>query len=101
MPAQKTITCGDLTLADAGRTVTLMGWLHRHRDHSRVIFIDLRDRWGITQLVVDPEAAPGAHAVAETVRNEYVLAATGVVRPRPEGTSNAKLSTGEIEVHIT
>lgn len=101
MPAQKTITCGDLTLADAGRTVTLMGWLHRYRDHSRVIFIDLRDRWGITQLVVDPGAAPEAHAIADTARNEYVLAATGVVRPRPEGTANAKLATGEVEVHIT
>jgi aspartyl-tRNA synthetase len=97
---RKTLTCGDLTLADAGRTVTLFGWLHRRRDHSRVIFIDLRDRWGITQLVIDPDRAPQAHALAEEVRTEYVLAATGVVTPRPEGTANRKLATGEVEVQV-
>jgi aspartyl-tRNA synthetase len=65
-----------------------------------LIFIDLRDRWGLTQVVVDPERAPAAYALAEQVRNEYVLAVTGVVTARPEGTINRKLSTGEIEVHV-
>ncbi len=100
MPARKTITCGELTLAHAGQTVTLMGWLNRRRDHGRLIFLDLRDRWGVTQVVVDPERAPAAHAVAGDVRNEYVLAVTGVVAARPEGTVNTKLSTGQIEVHV-
>jgi len=100
VPARKTITCGELTLAQAGQTVTLMGWLHRRRDHGKLIFLDLRDRWGITQVVVDPERAPAAHATAEDVRNEYVLSLTGVVAPRPEGTVNSKLATGTIEVHV-
>ena len=100
MPTRKTITCGELTLAQAGHTVTLMGWLHRRRDHGKLIFLDLRDRWGITQVVIDPERAPAAHAIAEDVRNEYVLSLTGVVAPRPEGTVNSKLATGTIELHV-
>ncbi|MDB5077007.1 MAG: aspartyl-tRNA synthetase [Chloroflexi bacterium] len=100
MPVHKTITCGELTRANAGQTVTLMGWLHRRRDHGHLIFLDLRDRWGITQVVIDPERSPEAHRVAEGVRNEFVLAVTGAVAPRPEGTVNAKLPTGEIEVHV-
>jgi aspartyl-tRNA synthetase len=99
--ARKTITCGELGLANAGQSVTLMGWLHRRRDHGRLIFLDLRDRWGITQLVIDPETAPEAHRVAEGVRNEFVLAAAGTVAPRPEGTVNPKLATGAIELHVT
>jgi aspartyl-tRNA synthetase len=89
-----------LTLAQVGQTVTLMGWLNRRRDHGQLIFLDLRDRWGITQVVVDPERAPAAHAAAGDVRNEYVLAITGVVAARPEGTVNTKLVTGQIEVHV-
>ncbi|MDB5057659.1 MAG: aspartyl-tRNA synthetase, partial [Chloroflexi bacterium] len=100
MPVHKTITCGELTRANVGQTVTLMGWLHRRRDHGHLIFLDLRDRWGITQVVIDPERSPEAHRVAEGVRNEFVLAVTGAVAPRPEGTVNAKLPTGEIEVHV-
>jgi aspartyl-tRNA synthetase len=100
VPARKTITCGELTLAQVGQTVTLMGWLNRRRDHGQLIFLDLRDRWGITQVVVDPERAPAAHAAAGDVRNEYVLAVTGVVAARPEGTVNTKLVTGQIEVHV-
>jgi aspartyl-tRNA synthetase len=94
----KTNTCGDLTAADIGRDVTLMGWLHRRRDHGHLIFIDLRDRFGITQVVVDPSDAPEAHALAQEVRAEYVLSVTGTVRRRPAGTENPALSTGEIEV---
>ncbi|MGH2344183.1 MAG: aspartate--tRNA ligase, partial [Chloroflexota bacterium] len=100
MPARKTITCGELTIAQVGQTITLMGWLNRRRDHGRLIFLDLRDRWGITQVVVDPERAPVAHASAGDVRSEYVLAVTGVVAARPAGTVNTKLSTGRIEVHV-
>ncbi len=96
----KTITCGELTAADVGREVTLMGWLHRRRDHGHLIFIDLRDRFGLTQVVVDPTAAPQAHAAAQDARAEYVLAVTGQVRLRPSGTENAALPTGQIEVVV-
>lgn len=99
--AHKTITCGELTQAHAGQTVTLLGWLNRRRDQGQLVFLDLRDRWGITQVVVDRQSAPDAHSVAEDVRVEYVLAATGVVTLRPEGTHNPKLATGEIEVRVT
>jgi aspartyl-tRNA synthetase len=97
----KTTTCGELTLANSGQTVTLMGWLNRRRDQGHLIFLDLRDRWGITQVVIDRENAPEAHQTGEDVRNEYVLSVTGVVAPRPAGTENAKLSTGAIELHVT
>jgi aspartyl-tRNA synthetase len=98
--AHKTTTCGELTLANSGQIVTLMGWLNRRRDQGHLIFLDLRDRWGITQIVIDRESAPEAHLIAESVRNEYVLSVTGVVAPRPAGTENAKLATGEIELHV-
>ncbi|MGI9860154.1 aspartate--tRNA ligase [Moorella naiadis] len=89
--------CGELTAADAGREVTIMGWVHRRRDHGGLIFIDLRDRSGLVQVVCDPEAGP-AFPKAEEARNEYVIAVGGKVRLRPEGTANPKLPTGEIEV---
>ena len=75
--AHKTITCGELGRANIGQTVTLQGWLNRRRDQGHLIFLDIRDRWGITQVVVNQESAPEAHTVAENIRNEYVLAATG------------------------
>ena len=87
------LTCGDLRADDAGRTVTLRGWVNRRRDHGGLIFIDLRDRYGLTQVVFNPESSPAAHAVASEVRGEYVLAVTGTVRPRPEGTANPNLAT--------
>ena len=90
--------CGELAAKDAGREVTLKGWVGRRRDHGGLIFIDLRDRHGLTQVVFNPESSPGAHAVASEVRGEYVLEVTGAVRPRPEGTVNANLATGAIEV---
>ena len=90
--------CGELRAADAGRRVTLKGWVSRRRDHGGLIFIDLRDRYGLTQVVFNPEASAEAHAVASEVRSEYVLEVTGEVRPRPEGTVNPNLETGEIEV---
>ncbi|QGP90760.1 Aspartate--tRNA ligase [Neomoorella glycerini] len=89
--------CGELRAGDTGKEVTLMGWVHRRRDHGGLIFIDLRDRSGLVQVVCDPEAGP-AFKKAEEVRNEYVVAVTGRVRPRPEGTANPKLATGTIEV---
>ncbi|MCW5877068.1 MAG: aspartate--tRNA ligase [Anaerolineales bacterium] len=97
----KTHTCGQLTAADAGQSVTLAGWVHRRRDHGGLTFIDLRDRFGLVQIVSDPEAAPEAHAAFEPVRNEWVLQVSGVVRPRPEGMANPELASGEIEVVVS
>jgi aspartyl-tRNA synthetase len=94
----KTHTCGELRPSNAGETVTLAGWVHRRRDQGGLIFIDLRDRWGITQAVVDADSSPEAHAVASEARSEYVLQIHGKVRIRPEGTANADLETGEIDV---
>lgn len=94
----KTHTCGELREKDAGTPVTLAGWVNRRRDQGGLIFIDLRDRWGVTQVVVDLENAPDAHALANTVRNEYVLKVTGNVRIRPEGTANSDLPTGDIDI---
>jgi len=90
-------SCGALTATDVGATVQLDGWVNRRRDHGGLIFIDLRDRDGITQAVFDPSQAE-AFAVAETLRNEDVVRLEGLVRRRPAGTENPKLSTGEIEV---
>ncbi|MEJ2470419.1 MAG: aspartate--tRNA ligase [Desulfuromonadales bacterium] len=93
--------CGDLRKADIGQQVCLMGWVHRRRDHGGLIFIDLRDRTGIGQLALDPDRDPEAHAKAEDVRNEFVVAAVGKVSPRPEGTVNPKMKTGEVEVEVS
>jgi aspartyl-tRNA synthetase len=97
---RRTHACGDLRIDAAGQTVTLMGWAHRRRDHGGLIFVDLRDRTGVTQCVFDPALARDAHARAEGVRSEFVLAVHGVVAPRPAGTANPKLPTGEIEVRV-
>ena len=94
----KTHTCGELRATHAGQEVTLAGWVHLRRDQGGVIFIVLRDRDGLTQIVVSSGDAPAAHAVAATVRVEYVLQVRGVVRNRPGGQRNADWSTGEIEV---
>src|SRR5579864_3760095 len=98
VPVRKTITCGELRSADAGRTVTLMGWVNRRRDHGDLIFIDLRDRWGVTQAVFDPEDSREAWQAAGEARNEYVLAITGEVTRRLPGKENPQLATGEIEL---
>jgi len=92
--------CGDISAADIGQEVILMGWVQRRRDHGGLIFIDLRDREGIAQLALDPDRDPDAHGKAEQVRNEFVVAARGVVSPRPEGTVNSKMKTGEVEVEV-
>ncbi len=97
----RTVSCGELTAANVGQSVTLAGWVNRRRDHGKLIFLDLRDRYGITQLIFDPERGPGAreaHEVASAVRSEYVLRVHGVVARRLPGSENPELSTGEIEV---
>lgn len=95
---KRTHYCGDLRLENAGETVVLTGWVDTRRDHGGLIFIDLRDRTGIVQVVFSPDRAPEAFKKAETVRSEYVLAVTGKVEKRPEGTENPNLTTGDIEV---
>ena len=93
----RTHYCGDLSAENLGQIVTLAGWAHRRRDHGGVIFIDLRDREGLAQVVCDPDRAE-AFATADRARNEFVLKVTGKVRRRPEGTVNLNLRSGEIEV---
>jgi aspartyl-tRNA synthetase len=98
---KRTDYCGSLTGADAGREVVLMGWALRRRDHGGLIFVDLRDREGIAQIVFDPEQNTDAHQKAGSIRNEYVVAVRGKVAPRPAGTVNSNLKTGEIEVIVS
>ena len=98
---QRTHTCGELRATDAGRAVTLMGWVNRRRDHGNLIFLDLRDRYGITQIVLDKEISPEGHPKAEHVRPEYVVAAIGKVRLRGADAINPKMPTGEIEIAAT
>ena len=93
----RTHYCGQLSAALDGQIVTLCGWAQRRRDHGGVIFIDLRDREGLAQIVCDPDRAD-SFAVAESVRSEFCLRVTGKVRPRPAGTTNANLASGKIEV---
>jgi aspartyl-tRNA synthetase len=101
MPTFKTHTCGQLRSDHAGQSVTLAGWVHRRRDHGGLAFIDLRDRWGITQVVFNPDVSAEAHTVARELRAEYVVKVTGNVRKRPSGLENAELATGGIEVEAT
>ena len=96
----KTHTCGELRRAHVGKTVTLAGWVHRRRDHGGVTFIDLRDRFGLVQIVTNSATAPMAHQAIEDVRVEWVIQVVGEVNPRPEGAANQNLSTGEIEVDV-
>ena len=96
----RTHYCGHLNRQHIGQTVTLCGWAHRRRDHGGVIFIDLRDREGLAQIVVNPDAK-AAFAIAESVRSEYVLKVVCEVRARPEGATNANLATGEVEMIAT
>ncbi|HET8776728.1 MAG TPA: OB-fold nucleic acid binding domain-containing protein, partial [Candidatus Limnocylindria bacterium] len=98
--AFRTHTCGDLRASHAGERVTLAGWVHRRRDHGHLAFFDLRDRHGITQVVTNADEAADARAAAEPARNEWVVQVSGVVRERPDGTANAELATGEIEVAV-
>ncbi len=97
---KRTHYCGGLTANDVGKEVVLMGWAHRRRDHGGVIFVDLRDREGIVQIVFNPDVNPDIHPKAHSIRSEFVLAVSGTVRRRPEGMENPGLKTGEIEVLI-
>jgi aspartyl-tRNA synthetase len=95
---QRTKMCGDLRAEDAGDDVVLMGWVNRRRDHGNLIFLDVRDRSGITQIVLDKEKSAEAHAKAEAARSEYVVAVKGSVRKRAAGLENPNMSTGDVEV---
>ena len=94
----RTHTCGELNTSNIGQQVTLAGWVNRRRDHGGLIFLDIRDRYGITQVICDPERSPEAHRVASELRSEYVVQVTGTVVPRLPGTENPNLATGAIEV---
>ncbi|MGD1817426.1 MAG: aspartate--tRNA ligase [Pleomorphochaeta sp.] len=96
--AQRTTTCGSLTKADAGKTVVLNGWVHRDRNHGALHFINLRDRYGITQVVVDDDASKELQETASKLRMEFCIAVTGLVRQRPDTMINKDMVTGEIEV---
>ncbi len=98
---KRTHYCGDLKISDADKEVILMGWAHRRRDHGGVIFVDLRDREGIVQVVFNPDAGDSVHDQAHKIRSEYVLAVKGKVHRRPEGMGNPALKTGEIEVIVS
>lgn len=97
----RSVTCGELTIDAVGQQVTLAGWVNRRRDHGGLIFLDLRDRYGLTQVICDPERSPEAHRVASEVRSEYVIQVVGTVTTRLPGTENPHLSTGAIEVIAT
>jgi aspartyl-tRNA synthetase len=98
---ERTHLCGDLRAANAGQHVVLMGWVNRRRDHGNLIFLDLRDRSGIAQIVLDKELTPDGHAKGEQVRPEYVVAAVGKVSLRDADAINPKMPTGEIEIEAT
>jgi aspartyl-tRNA synthetase len=98
---KRTHYCGDLNISDDGKEVILMGWAQRRRDHGGVIFIDLRDREGIVQVVFNPDAGENVHGEAHKIRNEFVLAVKGKVHKRPQGMDNPALKTGEIEVIVS
>ena len=97
---KRTDYCGNLSIKDANREVILLGWVQRRRDLGGLIFVELRDRQGIVQVVFNPEVSPEIHTKAQSLRNEYVVGIQGTVVKRPEGTVNPKLKTGEIEVVV-
>ena len=96
----RTHTCGELTAKEIEKKVALCGWVDSRRDHGNVVFIDLRDRWGKTQMVFNPEENKEAHKAAEKLRPEFVVRVQGLVRRRPKGTENSKIPTGEIEIRV-
>ncbi len=98
---KRTHNCGELRIENVGEEVCLMGWVGKRRDHGGVIFVDLRDRHGITQVVFRPDLESETHTIAEKIRNEFVLAIKGRVEPRPEGMTNPKLPTGAIDIECS
>ena len=97
----KNINCGSLRSEDIGKSVTLAGWVHRRRDHGNLIFIDLRDREGLVQVVFNPELEEKSHNIAQQLRNEWVIQVSGEVSARPEGTVNSDMKSGEVEVYAS
>src|SRR3954447_13788749 len=97
---KRTHTCGELTLDHVGESVTLNGWVDAWRDFGGLVFIDLRDRYGVTQVVFEPDAGPELQARARELRNEYVIGVKGTVAPRLPGKENPKLKTGSSEVRV-
>jgi aspartyl-tRNA synthetase len=97
----RTHTCGEITKKDLGKEVTICGWVSSRRDHGNLIFMDIRDRYGITQIVFNPEHEPALHKDAQLLRDEFVVQAKGIVSQRPEGTVNKKILTGDIEVVVS
>lgn len=95
---RRTHTCGELRQSDVGKEVVLCGWVHTYRDHGGVVFVDLRDRYGLTQIVFDPEFGPQVHEVGRSLRSEYVVAVRGQVAARPPDKRNPRIATGDIEV---
>jgi len=95
---QRTVTCGGLNKDFAGKTVVLNGWIHRKRDHGGITFLNLRDRYGLTQVVVDDDASEELKAIAISLKQEFCIAVEGLVRPRPDSMINKEMATGEIEV---
>lgn len=100
MKLKRTHNCGELRIKNNGADIVLSGWVENYRDHGGVAFIDLHDRWGLTQIVFDPQLAPEAHAVAHTLRSQFVISVEGEVRARPEGMANSNLDTGDVEVYV-
>ena len=93
----RTHTCGELTIEQVGKSATLCGWVDSIRDFGGVTFVDLRDRYGRTQVVFNPNSAPEVLTLANSLRNEFVIKVSGTIRPRPEGQTNKNIATGEIE----
>lgn len=101
MKIKRTHNCGELKKELAGQTISLNGWVENYRDHGGVTFIDLTDRWGLTQIVFDPTVSGEAHKIAQSLRSQDVIGITGKVSARPDGMTNKKLATGEIEIYVT
>ena len=97
----RTHYCGEVSLEDIGSEVTVCGWTNSYRDHGELVFIDLRDKSGLVQLVCDPKDGAEAHKAATEVRDEYVIIAKGTVRRRGEGLENPKLKTGALEIVVS
>jgi len=97
---ERSMYCGQISSKDIGNIITIQGWVQRTRDHGGLIFLDLRDREGMVQCVIDPQIQPEIFKIAETIRSEFVLEITGKVEARPDGTKNKNIPTGEVEIHI-
>src|ERR1700704_117266 len=96
---KRTMMCGEVRAEHVGQPIVLQGWVHSVRDHGGLIFVDLRDRAGLVQVIVNPTTAADAFEVASSLRDEYVVEVRGQVQRRPAGSENPRIPTGEIEVH--